>query len=102
MDHLHRAFDRLSAGITEESPLQSTGLREPFRKRPLVFVVVEIRSVEEQRGLLANHFRDAWMRVSQRVYADAGDHVQIALAIRVVNIGTFPAMQRNRIPGIVL
>ncbi len=54
-------------------------MRDALRKRPLIFVVIQIRSVQKQPGLLADHFRQPGMRVAQGVDADARDQIQVAL-----------------------
>ena len=38
----------------------------------------------------------------ERVDADAGDEIEIALAIEIVNVRALPAAQNQRIAGIVL
>ena len=81
---------------------KSAGLGQTFRQRPLILVVVEIGSVQQQAGLLANHFREARVRVAQRVDADAGDEIQIALAGSVVDIAAFAALQKQRIARVIL
>ena len=57
---------------------ESAGFRQPFRQRPLIVVVIEIGGVQQAAGLFADHLHDARVRVSQRVYADAGDQIEIA------------------------
>ena len=56
----------------------------------------------QQRGLVANHLHDARMRVAQRVDADAGDEIQVTLALGVLHIASLAARQRQRITGIIL
>ena len=79
-DHLQRAFHGLGAGVGEEAALEPADLGQPLGQRSLVLVVVEVRRVDQQAGLLADDLHDARMRVAERVDADAGDQVQVALA----------------------
>ena len=82
VDHLERAFHRLGSAVGEEHALQSRHLDQPLGQRALVLVIVEIRGMDEQSGLLTNHFGHARMGVAERVDADAGDEIQIAAALR--------------------
>ena len=58
--------------------------------------------MDEQGGLLADHFHDARMRVTQRVDADAGDEIEVARAIHIVDVTAFATMHHQRIAAIVL
>ena len=58
--------------------------------------------MNQQRCLLPDQLDDAWMRVAQRIDADSGDEIQIALAFQIVNIRAFSAAQNQRITSVVL
>ena len=49
--------------------------------------------MDELRRLLADQFHDARMSVSKRVHADAGDEIEVTLAVEIVDIGPLPAAQ---------
>jgi hypothetical protein len=65
-------------------------------------VVVKIRGVDEQRGLLADRFDDAGMGVTQRVDADTCNEVEIAVTVDVVNIAALSLVYDQWIAAIVL
>ena len=69
---------------------------------PWIFVVVQIRGVDEQRGLFADDLDDARMRVTQRVHSDAGDEIEIAGAVRIVNVAAFAPMHDQGIAAVIL
>ena len=91
--HLERAFDRFRAGIAEKRSLQAAQLGQLFSQRALILVIVEIGAMDELRRLLADQFHDARMSVSKRVHADAGDEIEVTLAVEIVDIGPLPAAQ---------
>src|SRR3979411_2628728 len=100
--HLESAFHGLRTGVAEKSSLQSADLGTLVRQRSLVLVIVEIRAMDQEGGLLPDHFDDARVSVAERVDADAGDEIQIALTIHIVNIRAFSTTQNQRITGVVL
>ena len=65
--------------LAEEAALQPAHLRQPLGQRPLILVVVEIRGVDQQSGLLADDFGQTRVGVAERVHADTGDQIQVAL-----------------------
>ena len=65
-------------------------------------MIVKIRAVDEESGLLAKDARDARMRVTERVHADAGDQIQVALAIHVREPGALALAQNDWISAVVL
>ena len=68
----------------------------------MILVVIKIGNMQQQSGLLADDFRQPRMRVAERVDADSGDQIQIALARRVVHIAAFAAMDDQREARVVL
>src|ERR1035437_3418697 len=78
--HLEAAFHRLGPRVGEEATLQSAHPRYFLGQRALVLVIVEIRGMDQQRGLVADDLDQARMGVTQRVDTDAGDEVQVTLA----------------------
>ena len=58
--------------------------------------------MHQQRRLVANHLDDARMRVPQGVHADAGDEVQVAVAVDIVHVASLAAMDHDRIAGVIL
>src|ERR1043166_274332 len=81
-NHLDCALDRLGAGIGKKHPRESACFRDPARERALVFVIIEIRNVQEQARLLTDHPCQPRMGVAERVHADSGQQVEIALSDR--------------------
>ncbi len=78
---LERAFPRFGAGVGEENPVESGTLREPQRQLCLPFVKKQIRSVDQCSALPRNRFFDRRMPVAQRIHADAGQQIEIEMAI---------------------
>ncbi len=100
--HLERALHGLGAGVAEERAVEAAGFGETLGERGLVGVVVEIRGVQQAAGLLADHLHQTGVRVAERVHADAGDEVEVALAGWVKHITAFAAVQYERVAGIGL
>src|ERR1022692_3004526 len=101
-DHLQRAFHGLAATVSKEGTLEAAGFGQLFGQGPLVFVVVKIRGVDQQGGLLADHLDDAGMRVAQRFDADARDEVEVAGTIDVVNVTALSPVHDQWIAAVVL
>ena len=100
--HLQCAFHGLGAGVAEERALQAAGFGQPFGERALIGVEVEIGAVQHAAGLLADHLHQARVRVAQRVHADAGDEIEIALARCIKNVAAFAMIEQQRIAGVGL
>ena len=101
-DHLQRTLHRLGSRVAEKRALQPADLGQPFRQRSLELVIVKVGAVNELRRLIPDRLHDARMPVSQRIHADSGDEVEIALPRQIVNIRPLSAAQNQRIPGVVL
>jgi len=100
--HLDRAFNRLGARVTEESPLQATGFAQFARQRSLVFVVVKIGGMDQQGGLVANHFHNARVRMAQCINADSRDQIEVPVLIDVIEPAALAAGQYQRVAGVIL
>ena len=101
-DHFQRGLHSFRTGIAEETPLKARNLRETPGKTALIFVIVQVRTVEEQFRLPADRLQDARMRMTERVYANARDQVEIAIAIDIVHVTTFPPLEREGVTAVVL
>ena len=95
--HLEGALHGFRAGVGEKGALQSADFGQAFGQRTLVLVVIQIRTVDQQSGLLADDLQDPRMGMSQRVDPDAGYEIEIAAAFRIVHIAAFTAHQRQRV-----
>src|SRR2546425_262969 len=62
--------------------------------------VVDVRGMEQGRGLGANRFDDRRMAVAQIVDREAGEEVEIALAVRVPELGPAPPDEGDGLTGI--
>ena len=102
LDHLERAFGGFGAAVGEKGSRKAAHLRDAFGERSLVFVVEEIRSMDQARSLFLNGGDDARMVLSERIDADAGDEIEIALAVDVPHVRSVAAHKNERMAGIVL
>ena len=97
---LQRAFDRFGAAVGEEGAIESRLLAELLRQQALILVVVEVREVNHLRRLVADDLHDPRMRVSERIHAQAGKKIKVALAIDVPQVNAFAARHGDGITGI--
>ena len=97
---LQRAFDGLGAAVGEERAVQSGLGAELLGQQSLVLVVVQVGNVDDLRRLLADDLHDARMGVAQRVDAQPGEEVEVALALDVINVHAFAAGDGDGIAGI--
>src|SRR5438034_1335549 len=58
--------------------------------------------MDEQRRLLTDQLHDARMGMAERVHSDSGDEIEVALAVKIVDVRALAAAQNQRIPRIVL
>ncbi len=94
---LDGAFHRLGAAVREEGAIEARELAQALGQLSLVFVVIEIRNVNDPGRLLADGLHDARMSMAQRVHSEPGDEVEILLAFEVVEENTFAALKANGI-----
>ena len=99
-DHLQRAFHGLGSGVAEEGALETADLGQALGQRSLVLVVEVVRGVDEQAGLLAEHPQDARVAVAQRVDADAGEQIEVALAAQIEHVASLAPVEHQRVAGI--
>src|SRR5581483_4609823 len=92
-----RAFDGFGPAVGKENLLHSGKQAKSFSESALVFVVVEVREMNDFGGLLTNHFHDGRMRMPERVYSQPGHKIQVLLAINVVQKNPFPPGEHDRI-----
>ncbi len=60
---------------------------------PLIFVVIEIRHVNDAGRLLADRLHDPRMRMAEGVHAQPGHKVEILFAFEVIEENTFAALE---------
>src|SRR5689334_18424067 len=96
LDHLEGPLARFGPAVGEKSSLQPAYLSDPFGERSLIFVVEEVRRVDQARRVLLCRANDARMIVAERVHADAGNEVQIAFPVYVPNVRAVAAPEHKR------
>ena len=102
LGHFERAFHRFGARIAEKHPRKPAPLRQFFRQRPLVRVVIQVGRVDHLGRLFAQHLQDPRVRMPQGIHANTGDRIEIAAPFRVVDVAALSAGQNQRITGIIL
>src|SRR5271163_751164 len=94
---LNSPLHRLSSAVRKEDAIQARQLAEAFRQQSLIFVVIEIRKMNDAARLLPNRLHDTRMSMSQRVHSQPGHKVEILLAFEVVEKDSFAALEGNGI-----
>ena len=94
---LDGAFHRLGAAVGEEDAIQTRKLAQALGQSSLVFVVIEIRNVNDPGRLLPDGLHDARMSMPERVHAQPGHEVEILLAFEVVEENTFATLKAHGI-----
>ncbi len=99
---LDRALDGFGPAVGEEHAIK-TGERGQFLGEfSLILVAIQIRDMDQAGGLLANGFHDARVRVAQRIHSQAGNEVEILLALDVVQENSLAAFEGDRVAVIGL
>ncbi len=97
---LQRAFNRFGAAVGKKRAVHARGDAQLLGQQSLILVVIEVGDVDDLGCLVANHLHDAGMRVTQRIDAQPGKEVEIALALDVINVHALAARDGQRIAGI--
>ena len=97
---LHRRLVRLGAAVAEKDALGERVPAEERRQFHRRRGVVDVRGMEQGRGLGANRFDDRRMAVAQIVDREAGEEVEIALAVGVPELGPAPPDEGDGLTGI--
>ena len=87
-----RAFHGFGAAVGKKRSRHAGELAKFFCQLSLIFVVVKIGNVDELRGLPANDFHYARMRMTQGIYAQSAQQIEIAAAIVVPDKDAFAAL----------
>ena len=58
--------------------------------------------MDQARGLFLNGRDDARMVLPQRIDADAGDEIEIALAVDIPHVRAVAALENERMAGVIL
>src|SRR2546421_3522141 len=83
---LHRAVNGFRSTVREKDAIHPGPSDEFARERALVGVMKEIREVNGARGLTADYFHDAGMRMSERVYRDTSKKIEIFFPYGIENV----------------
>ena len=97
---LQRAFNRLGAAVGEKRAIQPRRVAQLLGQQSLILVVIKVGDVDDLGRLVANHLHDAGMRMTQRVDAQPGQEIEIALALDVKDVHALAARNGQRIAGI--
>ena len=100
---LDRTLVRLGAGVGEEdaSVAAEQGV-EARRDLGLEVVVIEVRDVQQRRGLIGDRGRDFRMRVTERRHREARQEVEIARPFRIEEERALAADELDRQPAVRL
>ena len=82
--------------LAEEDAVEPGALGEPQREFRLALVIVEVRNVDQRAALPGNRLHDGRMVVSERVYADPAQQIEIAVAFLVDDVHAFAAGEEDR------
>ena len=102
LHHLQRAFGGFRAAVGEKGPGQTAGFGNALRQRSLIFVVEQIRCVDQARRLFPYDRDNARMILSQRIHTDPGNEVEITLSAGIPHIWPIAACNHDRMAGIIL
>ena len=99
---LDRGFVRFRPRVTEEDAFEAGARGEFVRKRTGGLVVEQVARLHERPRLFRDGLRDGGMRVAERADGDAGDQVEISVALGVDQLAAFAAHDRNGRACVVL
>src|SRR6266850_2201401 len=94
---LHRAVDGFRAAVRKKDAIHPGPSDDFARERALVGVMKEIREVNGARGLTADYFHDAGMRMSECVYRDTAKKIEIFLPSGIENVSAAAVGHHHRL-----
>jgi hypothetical protein len=97
---LDRALVRLGAGVGEEDVVHLRERAEALGELLLLRHAEVVGRVDQLGELVLHALGEHGMRVAQPVHGDPGERVQVALAVRVEEVGALAARERDGI-GVV-
>ncbi len=97
---LQRALNRLGAAVGEEGAIHPRRVAQLLGQQSLILVVIEVGDVDDLGRLIANDLHDARMRMTQRIDAQPGEEIEIALALDAIDVYTLAPRNGQRIAGI--
>jgi hypothetical protein len=95
---LEAGLHGLGATVAEERAWQAGERRQPRRHLTLERVVVEVRRVQQRRGLLGDGARQSRVSVPEYRHANARHEVEIAAAVDVLDAAALAAYEHHRLP----
>ena len=94
---LDGGFHGLGAAIAEERPLHSRDLQQLAGQQGLIGVIEEVGDVDRLLELLAHRVDDTGMIVAQGTDCDAGEQVEVTLALEVVKHALAAFLNNQRV-----
>src|SRR5581483_75625 len=94
------AFNGLSAAVRKENPVQPGKRAQLLRQPALILVAIEIGGVNHARGLLADHFHNARVRVTKGIHPQPTDEIEITPAFHVIDEDALAAADRQWIAAV--
>src|SRR6185312_861931 len=85
------------AGVGEKDAVETGDLSEAERELDGVLGVEEVRRVDEFRGLRGDGAGDRGVVVAKRAYADAGEQVEVVVAVLVAEVDAVAAEKEQRV-----
>jgi ParB family chromosome partitioning protein len=97
---LDRGLDRLGAAVGEEDAPAERPRAEPLGQAGHRLGVEEVADVEQPARLLAHGGDDGRVAVPDARHADAGEEVEVLVAVRVPQPRALAAVERDRVPRV--
>src|SRR5882762_5016909 len=94
---LHRAVNGFRAAVRKKDAIHPGPSDDFARERTLVGVMKEIREVNGARGLTADYFHDAGMRMSECVYGGTAKKIEIFFPSGIENVSAAAVGQHHRL-----
>jgi len=82
-----------SAAIGKKHAVHAGEFAKLLGEEALIFVVVQVRNVNQAGSLLADGFHDARMCVSESVDAEARDEIEVFLALKIKKKNALAALE---------
>src|SRR5437764_13264669 len=92
---LKRAFPCFRSAVAEKSAIKAGDLRKLLRQLCLIFVIEEVRSMNQLRCLMFQDSLNRRVRMAQRIHANSTEEIEIALPFRVPEINPAPAREEH-------
>src|SRR5712671_1338872 len=93
---LERRFPGFGAAVGQEDAIEAGDTRQTLGDLRGELVVVQVRGVNQFRGLLRYGLQHGRVTIAERIHSNSANEIEILLTLGVVDVYTLAALQKQR------